>query len=248
MDKFFNIKNMPRLALFCGGLGILLRLWYLSTEDDRGFLARGHISMTLLLALTAVLMVLLFVGCRYLRQGNKYSFNFPASAYGGIGAALAGLGIGLASVVELLTGVDQLELLTAVLGIVAAASLVFVGHSRWKGLHPNMLFHTVICLYLMLRLLCMYRSCSANPQLADYGFELLALVCSMLSSYHRATFDANFGARAPHVFFSLAAVYFCLVALPGDTGALMYMSLGVWMFTDLCNLTPMPRELWEEEK
>lgn len=241
MKKYLKHENLPWLTLAVGGIGLLLRLWLISTEDAKGFIIGGHFSGILLILLTLAFLAVLYLATRSLTQGGKYQFNFPASLTGGIGAGLAALGCGIASLVELTTAADTLAVFCSLLGLVAAAALAFVGHSRWKGLHPSMLAHTAICVWLMLRLICLYRSWSSDPQLEDYCFELLAIVCAMLSCYHRATFDANFGQRPPHIFFSLAGVYCCCVSLANPGTALLYLSLGVWLFTDLCRLTPMPR-------
>lgn len=241
MKQYLKSENLPWLTLLAGGIGLLLRVWLLSTEDEKGFVTRGHISGILLLVLTAAFAVMLFLLTRVLIQGSKYRFNFPASDTGGIGAAVAAAGIAIASVVELTAAADTLETFCALLGILSAAALLFVGHSRWKGLHPSTLFHIMICAWLVLRLICLYRSWSSEPQLEDYCFQLLAIVCAMLATYQRAAFDANFGKRFPHAFFSLASVYCCILSLAGPDGAVLYLSLGMWLFTDLCNLRAMPR-------
>lgn len=242
MKRFFDQRNLPWLTLALGGIGLGMRLWLNTTANDKGFILRGHISLIGLLAVTFATLALLFVATRSLRQASKYNFNFPPSLAGGIGAALAAVGLAVTSVLELAASEHILNTITALIGLLTVGALLFVGHSRWKGMHPSMLFHCVICAYLMLRLICMYRGWSADPQLTDYAFELLALVCAMLATYHRATFDANFGQRSSYAFFSLAAVYFCCLSLGGSNGPLLFFALGAWLFTDQCNLTPMPRE------
>lgn len=247
MERFSIQKNLPLLTLLLGGFGLAMRLWLNTTANDKGFITRGHISLTLLLVVTVIALVLLFAVTRSLRQASKYKFNFPPSLVGGVGAVLAAIGFGVTSVMELLVGGHTLNVVTAWIGVLAMAALLFVAHSRWKGLHPSMLFHSVICAYLMLRLICMYRQWSSNPQMTDYCFELLALVCAMLSAYHRATFDANFGRRSSYTFFSLAGVYFCCLSLGGANGPVLFFALGAWLFTDQCNLTPMPGKNWGKE-
>ena len=246
MKNIIKHQNLPLLVFAGGVIGIALRIWLLTTENDRGFLDRGHISIILLMVLTAVMAGLLFFRCRDLQQGEKYSFNFPASSLGGIGCIAAAAGVALTSATELLTAADFLELAAAVVGLLAAGSLVFVGHRRWKGLQPSVLLHTLVCVWLLLRLICLYRSWSSDPQLQDYCFELLALVCAMLGTYHRATFDADFGKRCPYVFFSLASVYFCLISLVSPSDTMLFFALGLWQLTNLCSLNPMPKELPEE--
>ena len=137
-----------------------------------------------------------------------------------------------------------LDLICALLGLLTVLALLPVAWSRWKGIRPSMLLHSLICAYLMVRLICMYRHWSSDPQLTDYAFELLALVCAMLAVYHRATFDADFGRRASFTFFSLAAVYFCLLCL-GGSQPMLFGTIGLWLLTDRCDLTPMPREYRE---
>lgn len=248
MKQILNHKNLPWLTLIAGGFGLALRVWQMSTKNAEGFFARGHISSILLYIFSALVVAGLIVATRPLRQADKYRFNFPASTVGGVGALVAAFAFGLTSAMELIDGGDFLTVLACLFGILSAVALVFIAHCRWKGLHPSTLFHTAICAWLMLRLICMYRHWSSDPQLLDYCFQLLALVCMMLSSYHRATFDANFGRRHSYVLFNQAGVYFCCLALAGPENVLFFLGGAVWMITDLCNLTPLPREFWETKE
>ncbi len=241
MKQYLRHDNLPWLTLLCGGVGLLLRLWLLSTVNDKGFITRWHISEILLVGLTVLFLAVLFIATRSLTQGNKYSFNFPASLPGAVGSLAAALGIAITAITELTVAVGALERFCWIFGLVSACGLVFIAHSRWKGLHPSMLFHSFLCFWLILVLVCQYRHWSADPQIENYCYQLLALVFAMISVYHRATFNANLGQRAPHAFFSLGCVYFCLLAFGGPGGRLLYFSIGIWQFTDLCRLTPMRR-------
>lgn len=243
MKQFLKHDNLPWLTLLCGGIGLLLRTWLLSTENDKGFITPGHISEILLTLLTLGFLAVLFWACRDLKQANKYSFNFPADPVAAIGSVLAFLGCGIAAAVELTVATDLLETFCAPFGLVAAAAFAYAGYCRWKGLHTSLLFHVAICIWLTLRLICLYRSWSSDPQLEDYCYQLLAIVCAMLTAYHRAAFAAELGQRTWHAFFSLAGVYCCALSLAGPDGVVLYLSLGTWMFTDLCRLNPMPRQV-----
>lgn len=246
MNQYIKHENLPELTLVCGGIGMLLRSWLLSTENKNGFIQRGHISEILLLVLTAAFLVVLFLSTRSLQQGSKFRFNFPASRVAAIGTILAAIGVAIASVTDLLTAPDIMASLAAVLGLVAAIGLLLAAKSRWVGDHPPMLFHGIVCVWLMLRLIGLYRSWSSDPQLEDYGFQLLSVVCCMLSSYHRAAFSTDDGQRPQYVFFALSSVYFCCLSLAGPDSILLYLSLGAWLYTDLCKLTPMPKNFRSE--
>ena len=247
MKQFLNHKYLPALTLLCGGIGMLLRLWLLGTENDKGFIARGHISEILLLVLTALVLVLLLAATRPLLQASKFSFNFPASPVAALGTGMAALGIGIIGVTDLLRAADPLFAAEGLTAILSAAALVWAGRCRWQGKQPSMLLHGAVCLWLMVRLICVYRSWSSDPQLEDYCFQLLAIVCCMLAAYHRASFDANDGHRNQYAFFSLAGLYFCCLSMAGPDSILPYVSLGIWLATDLCDLTPMPRKYWSVE-
>ena len=95
---------------------------------------------------------------------------------------------------------------------------------------------------LMLRLTSQYRVWSGEPQLLGYCWPLLASVCVMLSAYQSAAFGGELGHRRAQAFFHLAALYFCCLSLIGDHAPGFYLAMGVWMFTDICRLTPMPRQ------
>lgn len=247
MKKYLKTQNLPWFALGAGVLGLVLRLWLLSTENEKGFFTRNHISAILVIVLTAAVAVVVFFGTRSLQQAAKYRFNFPASVPGAVGTLIAALGVGSTSVVELVIASDALRVIVAILGLVTVVALVFLTDCRWKGLHPSSLFHVVICAYLMLRLICMWRQWGSHAQLQDFCYQLLATVCLMISIYHRATFDANFGRRQSYAFFSLMSIYFCVLSLAGWTRPVFFFTMGIWQMTDLCNLTPMPKEFRQEK-
>lgn len=242
MNKYLKHQNLPELTLICGGVGMLLRTWLMSTANELGFIQKGHISETLLLLLTGLVLAALFLATRCLQQGNKYRFNFPASAIGAGGTLLAALGIGIASVTELLATGDLLSSVAAVAGLVASLGMLLAAKCRWDGARPAIVLHGCVSLWLMLRLLSLYRAWSSDPQLEDYGFQLLAVVFCMLAAYHRAAFNGGQGKRSQYAFFALGTVYFCCLSLAGPDSILLYLSLGIWLYTDMCNLKPIARK------
>lgn len=241
MNKLLNIKNLPWIILAAGLAGALLRFFLLAVgTDEKGLLIRGHGAEAALWLLTAAVAVSLGVMTPRLREAPKYRFNFPAGLIPAVGCALAAVGTLLAGIRELAAAFDPMCALNGVLGILSAASMGFLADCRRKGRHPSPLFSMLICLYLMVNLICLYRRWSGAPQIQDYCFSLLASVGLMLSCYHDAAFAAGSGSRAMHTVFHLATVYFCLVSLPGCDDPVFYLTVGIWMFTGLCDLTPMP--------
>jgi len=246
MKRILNPKYLPWLTLAAGGLGLLLRIWlYATGADESGLLVSGHPAELFIWLLCAGMMVYLWFASKPLAAAPKFGFNYPASRSGAAGCVLGALGIGYASVTELINRTDNLALLAAILGIVATTALLFSALQRYKGFQPNILPHSAVCVYFMVLLVSLYRHWSSDPQLQDYCFQLLATVCLMLSAYYRAAFDVNLGRRRLLVVSHLAAVFFCCLSMTDKSIASFYLPVGIWAFTDLCSLAPLllqPRE------
>jgi len=240
MKRFVNPINLPLWALLTGGIGLLLRVWLMTSGvDQKGFIVTGHFAAILLFLLVAGAMIALFWLTKDLVEAAKYDFNFPASDMGGYGAFVAAAGLGIGSFVDIFIAADALELIAAVVGLAAALLLILTGYHRRKGSAPPLLIHIGICVYLMLRLICYYRHWSGDPQILDYCFQLVATACLMLTTYQRATFDAQAGKRRPYAFFSLATIFFSCISLVGWSNILFFLSVIVWQITDLCSLIPL---------
>lgn len=241
MNFSSKTARLPYFTLGAGALGFVLRLWLMSTADSHGLLPPNHPANTLVWLLSGVFIIFLLFGCRSLLSANKYSFNFPAFLPGCIGTGLMAAGILICSLTELSAAADNISRAVAILGLLCVPVLGFLAHCRFKGAHPSYFFHALISIYLLLRLVSLYRQWSSDPQLQDYAFQLLATVFLMLASYHRITFDANIGSRRHYTFFALGAVFFCITALPHCDSAAFFIAGAAWMFTNLCSLLPMPR-------
>ena len=242
MKKRTTAVLLPWLILGFGILGALLRgLLYATGIDGRGLLVDFHIYHILLGILTVITGVCLVLLTRNLKQAGKYGFNFPKSVVSTVGSAAAAVGFAVSSVRLLLDGVQGIAVISAVLGLAGAGVLAFMAYNRFRGNQPSSVFSMVLCAFLMVRLIYCYRLWSADPQLQDYVFALLANVGAMLACYFNAAFAVGEGNRRMHTLLHLATVYCAVVCLPFSDDVIFYLSVAVWMFTDLCNLTPMPR-------
>ena len=237
MKKLLSPANLPFAAFGGGLLTMLLRLWLLAIgEDDRGLLATGSFPDAASWIVVGLMMALLGYGALQLQGKEKYRINFPASAGAAFGIALAAVGILITSVTDWFGARDIIGTISSVLGLLAGIALGFLAFFRFRGIRPNLLLHGVVCIYLMLHLVSHYRLWSSYPQLQDYGFELLAIVFIMLACYQRAAFDAGRGSRSSYTFFSLAALFFCIAALPGCDSKAFFIGCAVWMAATPCKL------------
>ena len=240
MKKIFNPAILPIATLAAGILAMLMRFWLFGLgTDDRGLLPASTFPDVASWIISGIVMVMLIFGTLGLREASKYRFNFPASIPSAIGTALGALGIFLTCFIELLSGAAKLGVFSTILGLFATAALAFLAYCRKVGRKPMFLFHAFTCIYLMFHLISHYRIWSAYPQLQTYAFELLAIVFLMLACYQRAAFDAGRGNRKAYAFCTLAALFFCLAAIPGSATAIFYIGCAAWMFTTLCNLKPL---------
>lgn len=248
MKKYPNTFFLPLLILALSIIGAVLRgILYATGLDEKGLLLPFQLSHILLWVVTLGAAAIIFVFTHRLQQANKYRFNFPASLLGAIGAGAAAIGFCISSVLLLNQPQDLLGILTAVGGFLSAVALGFLAYLRKEGRHPSAIFSIVICAFFMVRIIYCYKTWSANPQLQDYLFPLLANISAMLACYCDATFTDGEGKRRNHCIFHLATVYCAVVSVPACDSVPLYLCLAVWMVTSLCNLTPMPKTFEKTE-
>ena len=245
----FDLKynQLPVFTLLCGGVGALLRLWLYSTGlDEEGMLIASHPAGILVLILSSLVVIALMWFLRHFSSQGKYPQQFPVSIAGAVGAFVGAVCLLVAAMQELALRQSVLAFLSGILGVAAAISLAFTGLCRLKALRPSFLFHTLVCLYCVLRLFSRYQTWSADPQLHDYCFQLLATVAAMLFAYHRAALDLTCDSRRPLVIVGLLGTYFCCLSLVASNGPLFYGGLAAWMVTNLGELTTPVQAATEE--
>ena len=240
MKQYLKPAHLPLTTLCLGLITYMLRtlLWIsaIGTEEER-LLPIGSWPDVLTWIMVAITMAFLALGSYQLRASSRYSHNFRPSWIAAIGMALAGVSFCITSGIDLSASIDPIGTASAILGFIAAGALGYLAYGRAKGKRPSLLFHGTVCLYLMLHLISHYRLWSSFPQLQTYAFELLAIVFVMLACYHRAAFDSNHGNRRAYTFFTLAALFFCVAALPGCDNAAFFIGCAVWMYTTPCRLS-----------
>ncbi len=243
MKRFLKPSDLPFVAL-CGGLlTLIVRLWLMIMgEDERGLLAVGSLPDVLSWILVAVTMGLLIAGTWKIRGGVKYSHDSRKTLFAAVSMAIAAFCFCISSIIDLVSAADSMSVVSAWMGFLAAAALGFLAWGRFKGMQFNMVFHGIVCLYLMLHLVSHYRLWSSAPQLQSYGFELMAIVFVMLACYHRAAADAGHGSRRAYTFFTLAALFFCIAAIPSCDNIVFFLGCAVWMYFTPCRLSSSSRK------
>lgn len=243
MKRFLKPTDLPYVAL-CGGLLTCmarLLLFISALGGEGGLLPVGTWPDLLSWGLVAVTMGLLLVGVWPIQKTVTFSRKYRKTLLAAISMVVAAVGFCITSLLELISETDTVSFVSALFGFLAAASLGLLAWGRMKGKQFNMVFHGIVCLYLMLHLVSHYRLWSSYPQLQSYAFELMAIVFVMLASYHRAAADAGQGACRAYTFFTLAGVYFCIATLPGCDNPAFFIGCALWMFLTPCRLPSVAR-------
>lgn len=226
-------NTLPALvAVVCtlaGAVCMLLRQWLLTTGiDQKGLLVAGHIGNIASWCITAA--VLLALGLFTVLR--KPQCQFHTSRFSHIGSMLQILAFGMAS-----TTFDR----TSILSVLCYLAALLTGicyiirlllHINVKQI-PPLLYSAPVVFYLLF-ILCCYQHWSSQPQLQLFGFQLLALVCLTVSAYHRAAIALNIGNSRLYFFFSNAALFLCLAAIPGDSKPLFFLLMAASTLLDGC--------------
>lgn len=238
MKNPVKADTLKYLILGSGGLGLVLRvLLYATGIDGRGLLVKGHWASVASCVLTVAVLAVCFLVTRAFCETASCRAAYPASAAAAIGAFAAMIGIGMITVTEFAEFSSRLHLIVWVLGLVSAFSMGCIGSCRLTGKKPSFLLYTAICLYFALRMVSRYQRWSADPQLHDYCFYLMAYVALMLTAYQHAAFHADMGNHRALWFCSLMAVYFCCVSLKESPDTCLLLGCGCWAFTNLTCIT-----------
>lgn len=263
----------PILALGGGCAGFALRLlqWRTGFEPDTGLPIPGTPYGIVTAVLAAAVMALCLLLRKKLPEEKAGAPLFPNSfstsdaglltllvtgvflmAVSGLADMAAGLGI------QGLPGMDILfsrrELLIQGVLTLAASVCLFSpipACRRRQGESPRpfsgaLLLTPVVC--LVVRLVLVYRQDSANPVLAAYWVELLALVLVILALYRLSAFAYGAGRTRRFVLYAVPAVLLCLAALAdgGPLSSLLFNGGAALILTGflLLRLTALSRP-WE---
>ena len=142
-----------------------------------------------------------------------------------------------------------IDLVKAALPWLAAASMVVLGLYRILGKRSPVWFGGAVCLNYMLTLVTDYRLWSADPQIQDYAYQLLAEVLLMLCAFHRTSCDGGILQRKKLIFTGMAAAICSAASLSMDFHRPFFLASTLWGLGCICSaavLPPNPEEGSEE--
>ena len=233
MKKMMGIGGVSLLGL----VALVLR-WqlYRTAVDAKGLLVRMHPLSLVLMALTAAVLLMIYVAVRKQEESVSFEERVP-------NGILAALGHGLLAVSILSTvlsgnprAIGYLATAWRWLGFAAPLCLVLAGADRLLGRKSFFLLHVVPCLFLVVHIVSHYQSWSGDPQMQDYVFALLGAMALMFFGFYTAAMEAGCGSRRMLLGMGLAAIYLCLAEAAHSAYPLLYLAGMIWVMTDLHSL------------
>jgi hypothetical protein len=227
---------LPIFAAIAGLAGALLRRYELlnAFETDSGLAISGHPATIAMLVLSGavLLLTLLFLPKNQkipesLNFAQAFSVEDKGTRFLIVVAALLLLACAVCGAYQYLEGSETRvsRLVLFVFAALSALSVLFTGLRAGQGSGEQssilLLFPAFFaCLWLVL----VYQNHAADPVLLDYVFELLAVVCVVLSLYSIAGFGFGRGRVRATSFYCLMGVYFSMVTL-ADSHTLPFLLL-----------------------
>lgn len=246
MKHLMKTNKLLLFTLSTGVLGFFLRLWLYNSIDDRGLLAGNHIAGTLGFILAVLVFAALAFFAFSLSGTRDYSHLFPSSPILFAGNIVVAAGLAINSIIELFADFQGITLVCSLLGLAAAASLVYGALCRHRRQQPSMLFHGIFTVYLMLHAVLLYRHWSIQSQLQAYFFPLMASIFAILAAYHRTALDARMGNRKNYVFFNQAALFCSIISLLSSQW-LFYACIALWCSANLGTLRSAKKPLMKNK-
>lgn len=223
MKKIFAHPLFYYIFAVLGLGGMTLQFWYLRTgEDSKGLLDPWHPAIVITYLLLGLALVLTFLSYRHVHRPK-------------VPARVRALGAGLAA---LLTAVSsgifayRQSYLLFILCVLATVSALYILQAHTKGNKPHYMAYSVFALCFMFYLISRYQACSAEPEIARYVFQILALVCMMMVFYQQAAIRAGTGRFRSYYFWRGMTLFLSLTAVPSAANPALYLAVALWLLVD----------------
>ena len=224
MKQTCKQNRLPIVTVVLGCCALILRrVLYAVAVDVKNLLPVNHPLEIVLWVLTAIAAAWIIASVWKLDGSAKYEDNFQPSLMAAVGHYIAAAGI----------------LLTVLLPWWMEGRLLLL---RRAGKCPLFLTHLAVCAFFVVHMLGNYGIWCSNPQLQDCWLDLSASALMALFAFYEAAFDVGLGRRRMQLATGLMAAYLGCAALSGSGYLILYFGCAVWALTDLCSLTPKPKQ------
>ena len=218
---------VPFFTFMAGATGFYLRLLELMNafEEYTGLPRRGAVSTYVLIAFSAVFLIIAFIFSLRATMKHKAPDGFE-NAFGTepvtypIAFSLVGALWFVATGKQYLDlnkagPIPTTDLIFLIMSLLAAVSVAFFAIEVFQDpRHKSKFALSVIpSLFACYWLVIVYRQNASNPVLLSYCYQCLAIIASALGFYFTSGFVFNKPAPGKSIFFYSAAVYFCAVTL-----------------------------------
>ncbi len=209
-QKFTRTPVMIGVSAF-SALAFALRMLQLKVSFDEIGVKSGF--LVTFFNLFAIAAVLVFGVYSYTLRGRKKFASLVTASVPVLGVSFAAAGLLLLGGILLLTSGKGWE--TVVLGLGAVISAASWGGSAWlrKSNQKAPLAAWILpSLYFVVMLVLQFRYWTRDPVISDYCFELFALICTMVATFHLGGYWFEKGCRRMAVFACMGGVFFSAVA------------------------------------
>lgn len=228
----FNLKKLPLITLGAGGIGMVLRIWYLTSRDAKGLLPTFHLADTFCYLVFAAALAIIFLCSRQLPNEGRFHKLFPASIPRCVGCGIGAITIIFSSLYDVIHKA-ALSVPALILGFLAAASLLLLAFCRYKGSRPTAFLLLPPVVYLMFHAVIQARLWSSETQASVIFFPFLASIFLLLNAYFLAALTVRQKGLRSYVFFNQATLLLCCISFSCDS-RLFYMGMAAWVGLDLC--------------
>lgn len=240
MKNFLRPVYLPIYVLCLGTVGFLLRLWTLGAgPNDLGLYAPQDLAWVLLWIVTAVCAGLILLLIHPLKKAGQYHDHFSASLPGAIGNGAAAIGMILTGFRATGSPSTIYAAIMTLLAVAAAIGLCLAAVERLRGNRQPFWAYLIACLFLGLRLFDRCRGWSEVSQTGIYLFPFLASACLLMAFFYVSAMQVELANRRMGLFFSLSAMYLCLICLASSDEMLFYLSMIIFLATNLPTLRPI---------
>lgn len=198
-------------------VGCGLRLWGLYAGVDSQGLPGAHISTPVFaVASIAAAAIALLLACRSPGRSTRYSvlscgrFGFDLSVIAG---GMIAVGACLEFSESLLSGPGMSAPVLCLLGVAGGLGGIISANLRRRGQKAYPYGELAVVLYLIFKLIFCFKEWSTDPIIMDYCVMLFALIFTLLAFHRGAGFVFDRGRPRATLFYAMAAVYFCAIAV-----------------------------------